>query len=231
MGRAGLALHRPARSPLTVAACWGKPTSFDRSRDTPSANSTLITGLWQLAEHQRAELAKRAADLHNALEEARLAREAAKAAEEQRLVAVKLAEGAVRSRELLSLTQTLQEQLKRVECYEGAIDGDWRAKTQQALANFSKFSKLALASDQPTEAALQLVTSKTSKVCIPTCGLPGERLINGKCVTPTEASGKAQKAEVKSQPSTNDNNSLKWGRPWCNESAKNMQTVWCSKWR
>src|SRR5262249_51773311 len=82
----------------------------------------------------------------------------------------------------------LQEQLKRVGCYEGPIDGDWGANAKQALANFSKFSGQILASDQPTEATLQLVTSKSGRVCIPTCWIPGEKLINGKCV----ANGKVQ---------------------------------------
>src|SRR5262245_47047411 len=53
-----------------------------------------VSQLRFLDEQQRAELAKRTADLHNALEEARLAREVAKAAEGRRLAAVKAAEEA-----------------------------------------------------------------------------------------------------------------------------------------
>src|SRR5262245_42333846 len=57
-----------------------------------------IAQLKLLDEQQRAELAKRSAELRDALEEARLAREATRFAEEQRLVAVKAAEEAVNLR-------------------------------------------------------------------------------------------------------------------------------------
>ena len=91
----------------------------------------------------------------------------------------------------LALRLAIQQQLKRVGCFEGAVDGAWGANVKQALANFSKFSKLDLRSDQPTEAILQTVTSKSGRICVPTCWGPGEKFINGKCVVPMEPDGRA----------------------------------------
>ena len=74
----------------------------------------------------------RTEELHRALEDARIAREAARAAEEQRLAAIKAAEEATkqaaaieppRLRDELALRLAIQQQLKRVGCYEGAVDG------------------------------------------------------------------------------------------------------------
>src|SRR5262249_34482428 len=133
-----------------------------------------MTQLRLLEAQQRDELARRTVELESALEEARRAREAAKVAEQQRLAAVTLAEAALRQRDLLALRQALQEQLKRVGCYEGPIDGDWGANAKQAMANFAKFTITSFSGDQPTEEILTVVTSKPGRVCIPTCFIPGE---------------------------------------------------------
>jgi hypothetical protein len=177
----------------------------------------------QAQEKARAELKVRTEELHKALEDARIAREAARAAEEQRLAAIKAAEEATKQAEQVIATQTkaemmtgntskvaaidpgqlrdelalrlaIQQQLKRVGCYEGAVDGAWGANVKQALANFSRFSKVVLSSDQPTESILQTVTSKSGRICIPTCWAPGEKFINGKCVVPIEPDGRADRA-------------------------------------
>jgi hypothetical protein len=150
----------------------------DRSRAEATSNTIQM----RLLEEQRRESVRRSTELHTALEEARLAQEAAKVAEEQRLAAVKAAEEAVRLRDRLLLARNLQDELKRVGCYEGPLDGNWSAAAKQALSNFSKLANVTAVSDQPVDAILAIVKSKTGRVCVPACAAPGETMVNGKCV-------------------------------------------------
>lgn len=68
------------------------------------------------------------------------------------------------------LTLDLQSELKRVGCDPAATDGTWGAKSKSALADFSRLTKLALANDEPTAAALNAVKGQQSRVCPLKCG-------------------------------------------------------------
>jgi hypothetical protein len=161
-------------------------------------------------DQERAELTARADELRKALEEARVAREAAKVAEEQRLAAVRAAEEA-RSRAKLAslpigaeairypeniaddpvaLARALQTELKRVGCYSGDADEKWGAKAQTALEHFVRQSNTDVPTGEPSKTALQVVGRQKERVCPLLCAA-GEQESDGKCV------GKAERARRK----------------------------------
>jgi uncharacterized caspase-like protein len=160
-----------------------------------------------------AELAAQAEELRRAVEEARLAREAAKSAEERRVAALKAAEEArararmasvppateVLTAEASALARQLQTELRRVGCDPGDADGTWGPKARGALQQFASATKLSLAIDTPTEAALNALKEKSGRVCALTCG-PGEREGGGKCVAKRPVASKPQVAEQPPRP-------------------------------
>jgi hypothetical protein len=84
------------------------------------------------------------------------------------------------------LARALQSELKRVGCDPGSLDGTWGAKSRQALERFQRLSKLAFASDEPSEAALQGVASQMGRICPIACEA-GETEVNGSCVAKPRA--------------------------------------------
>jgi hypothetical protein len=84
------------------------------------------------------------------------------------------------------LARALQSELKRVGCDPGSLDGSWGAKSRQALQRFQRLSKLAFASDEPSEAALQGVAAQTGRICPIACEA-GETEVNGSCVAKARA--------------------------------------------
>jgi len=79
------------------------------------------------------------------------------------------------------LARALQTELKRVGCDPGSLDGTWGTKSRQALERYRRLSKLALPSDEPTEAALQSVAGQVGRICPIACEA-GETEVNGTCV-------------------------------------------------
>ena len=92
------------------------------------------------------------------------------------------------------LARDLQHQLKRVGC-EADEDGTWGAKSKFALADFSRLTKVVLAIDEPTFAALDAVTKKKSRVCSIQCRNDHVES-HGKCV---EARRKSNETEAKAE--------------------------------
>jgi hypothetical protein len=64
-----------------------------------------------------------------------------------------------------SLAESLQRELQRVGCYSGSIDGEWGKQAEAALKEFAMRSLLALYIDEPTQQALDAVTSQRVRVC------------------------------------------------------------------
>jgi hypothetical protein len=79
------------------------------------------------------------------------------------------------------LARALQTELKRVGCDPGSLDGNWGAKSRQALEKFQRLSKLSLPTDEPSEAALQGVAGQLGRICPADCD-KGETEVNGTCV-------------------------------------------------
>ena len=84
----------------------------------------------------------------------------------------------------LGLARALQTELKRVGCDPGSADGNWGTKSRQALDKFARFSKLAVPTGEPSEAALEGVAGQLGRICPLDCG-KGETELNGTCVATT----------------------------------------------
>ncbi len=168
----------------------------------------------QIAEQQRVDAERKAAaarqsdELRQAQEEVKKAREALAAAEHERLVALKAAEGARKAQDEArktaeavaqaklaavpgpwisgpdreKLARDLQRELKRVGCDSGTPDGKWGARARSALTEYSKRTKVALGTDEPSPAALDAVTGQKGRVCPLDCG-DNEVERGGRCVT------------------------------------------------
>jgi len=76
------------------------------------------------------------------------------------------------------LARALQTELKRVGCDPGSLDGDWGAKSRQALEKFQRLSKLSVPTGEPSEAALQGVAGQMGRICPVDCD-KGETEVNG----------------------------------------------------
>src|SRR5262245_11657780 len=148
--QAALAEERKRQEELRIAAEVKRLEEGRRMREAALAEERRRTeeikdiaeAKW-IEEQRRAEIIARTEELRKAHEAVRAAREAATAAEQQRLAAVKAAEEANEraktaplpspisgqsSKDALALARALQAELKRVGCDPGPVDGQWGAK-------------------------------------------------------------------------------------------------------
>jgi hypothetical protein len=79
------------------------------------------------------------------------------------------------------LARDLQTELKRVGCFNGAVDGAWGEQSRKALKNFARYAKLSITSDEPTSAALDAASAIKARTCPLVCD-DDERVLNGRCV-------------------------------------------------
>ena len=63
------------------------------------------------------------------------------------------------------LAQEIQQQLRRVGCYWGRVDGSWDSVTKDAMREFTHRVNATLPLDQPDYAQLALVQSQSDEVC------------------------------------------------------------------
>jgi hypothetical protein len=97
----------------------------------------------------------------------------------------------------------IKKELKRVGCYSGKVDDDWKsADTKQSLAKFAKIASLAKTPDQPDAVFLNSVRSQITRVCPIECG-KNEVESKGQCVAkaaPAPRAAPASKADTASAP-------------------------------
>jgi hypothetical protein len=84
------------------------------------------------------------------------------------------------------LARQLQAELKRVGCDPGAVDGDWGAKSREALGVFNRSAGTSLDVKVASLEALAAVRAKTGRVCPLVCG-PGLRIEGEGCVAEPKA--------------------------------------------
>jgi len=79
------------------------------------------------------------------------------------------------------LVVDLQEQLKRVGCYYGRIDGSWGPGSKYAMQSFMQRVNAALPSEKPDYVLLSLLKSQNGKVC---GACPSDQMVTsgGACV-------------------------------------------------
>lgn len=81
----------------------------------------------------------------------------------------------------VTLTRSLQAELKRVGCDPGAEDGKWSAKSRQALGLFNRHAGTKFDVKVASLGALEAVRGKDGRVCPLVCGA-GTRLEGETCV-------------------------------------------------
>jgi len=85
-----------------------------------------------------------------------------------------------------ALARALQAELKRVGCNPGPVDGDWTAKSKEALGKFVRLSKIKVPTDEPSERSLQAVAGQKGRICPLECAR-GEAEVNGRCIAKPHA--------------------------------------------
>jgi hypothetical protein len=96
----------------------------------------------------------------------------------------------------------LQIELKRVGCDPGTTDGKWGAKARSALSEFVKRSRIALATEEPTLAALEAVTGQKGRICVLACGR-GEVEQDGRCAARSAPEKPKQQTVTQNRAKTN----------------------------
>jgi Putative peptidoglycan binding domain len=69
------------------------------------------------------------------------------------------------SAERAKLSKQIQEQLQRLGCYSGPIDGVWGDKVKNALTSFNESTKFNVPRDGPTQTALTVLSGRTEAAC------------------------------------------------------------------
>lgn len=82
-----------------------------------------------------------------------------------------------------NLVLSLQEELTRVGCYKGALDGNWNSATQRAAARFAGRAKTKIAADAPSAALLPLVVRFSDRACGAACPPGTQPDRQGSCMT------------------------------------------------
>jgi len=135
---------------------------------------------------ERDELAQRL----KALEDAAKKKAEEKQNEEQKVASLQPVSGMPVAPALDEHTMALvlQNELRRVGCDPGKVDGEWGQLGVRALAQFNIYASLKLPTGKPSMAAIEAVKGKEERVCPLVCG-PLQSEVNGECVAKTCPAG------------------------------------------
>jgi hypothetical protein len=104
----------------------------------------------------------------------------------------------------VGLARELQRELRRVGCYDGAIDGTWSPGSRRAMKAFTDRVNASLPIDQPDYILLRLLQSSTERVCGVACpvgqGLSGD----GRCLPDAVLAQSSRKAKDVAHPATSN---------------------------
>ena len=67
-----------------------------------------------------------------------------------------------------SLTREIQQELKRLGCYDGEIDGKWHPRAREAMKSFADKVNAQLSVDRPDYVLLRLAQAHQGNACGPT---------------------------------------------------------------
>jgi hypothetical protein len=100
------------------------------------------------------------------------------------------------------LVTDIQQQLKRVGCYYGRIDGSWNANTKDAMRTFTDRINAELPLDEPDYLLLTLTQAHAGKAC-GECPPGLAPTANGRCIPqPTVAQSRPADAHQPATPAT-----------------------------
>ncbi len=95
-----------------------------------------------------------------------------------------------------SLVLDLQNELKRVGCFDGEADGHWGASSKRAMAAFTDRVNASLPFEQPDFILLTLVQGHAGRACGKTCPSGQGLADNGRCI-PHSILARAEKSTDK----------------------------------
>jgi hypothetical protein len=98
--------------------------------------------------------------------------------------------GKSKAAEQLSLSSDMQQELKRVGCYVGAVDGIWGNQSRNALSAFAKHADVHIPDFNPSSKLLDQIQGETGRVCPLACG-PRHEITNNRCVLKSCPSGQS----------------------------------------
>jgi uncharacterized caspase-like protein len=90
------------------------------------------------------------------------------------------------------MTRSLQAELKRVGCFEGAVDGEFSNATRTALRKFAKLAAVGMADEDISPEVLKAVRGVGTRVCPLLCQAD-ERADGDRCIHSTCSSGQVLK--------------------------------------
>jgi hypothetical protein len=112
------------------------------------------------------------------------------------------------------LVTDIQQQLKRVGCYYGRIDGSWNANTKDAMRTFTDRINAELPLDEPDYLLLTLAQAYAGKAC-GECPPGLAPTANGRCIPqPTVAQSRPADAHQPAAPATAAAGSTGEVLPW-----------------
>lgn len=106
------------------------------------------------------------------------------------------------------LAREIQQELKRVGCYSGRLDGNWGEQSRAAMQTFIEHVNASLPTHEPDVFLLSLIKTQAQPVCGPICA-PADTASAGRCVARQQVANAEQRhrqadpaAEAGSQAAT-----------------------------
>jgi len=109
------------------------------------------------------------------------------------------------------LALVIQQQLRRVGCYWGGIDGSWNSITKDALKEFTDRVNASLPLDKPDYIQLALIQSQSDEIC-GACPAGHSLSSAGRCIAPTRVAA-TQKEVLPSKTRLEDPEALRLFKP------------------
>jgi uncharacterized caspase-like protein len=147
----------------------------------------------ELAAKAAADAAASEAKREKELQAVKAAAESAEAEAKKQKLAALTPPASTESRALDDTARLLQNELKRVGCYEGEVDSSWSMRARWSLDRFNKNAGLKLDTSAASFEALDAVKTRPSRVCPLECGTR-EVERNGICVAKTCPRGETLEA-------------------------------------
>jgi hypothetical protein len=98
------------------------------------------------------------------------------------------------------LARDLQQELKRVGCYDGEISGSWNAQTRKAMSAFVARVNATLPVEQPDYILLTLLQGHGAQACGTTCVSGTIASADGRCVPNNLITAAASNDKVEKKP-------------------------------
>lgn len=101
----------------------------------------------------------------------------------------------------VELARELQRELKRVGCYEGDIDGDWRGASRRSMSAFLTKVNATLPIDRPDYILLTLLQGHADRACGAACAAGQAVSSDGRCI-PNVIVAQSSATDIKAESST-----------------------------